>query len=202
MDHGISSIGGQDASDGTGTVDPPAPSDRYPSVTARPIRPDDAERLRRLYDRLSPETVYRRFFTAMARPSERCLSYLAVVDHHDREAMVALVDDEVVGVARFDRCKDRPQLAEAAVLVEDAWQRTGVGTFLIEALARRAADEGLTGFTASALSGNEGPVRLARKVAPLVEVRFDGTEVDLTIPLPAAAFRRRTAASVPTARPA
>lgn len=166
-------------------------ADLRSTVTTRPIRPDDDERLRRMFERLSPETVYRRFFTAVARPNGRILRYLVEVDHHDREAMVALVDDEVIGVARFDRERERPHLAEAAVVVEDAWQGTGVGTFLIEALARRAAEDGIVAFTASALSGNEGPVRLARKVAPLVEVTFDGTEVGLMIPLPVAAFRRR-----------
>jgi len=37
------------------------------TVVLRPIRPEDASELTALYDRLSPETAYQRFFTVMAR---------------------------------------------------------------------------------------------------------------------------------------
>ncbi len=163
-----------------------------PLVTARPIRPDDADRLRRLYPRLSTDTLYRRFFTVVGPPNDRTLRYLAEVDGHRREAVVALVDDDIIGVARFDRDAERPELAEAAVLVEDAWQGSGVGSFLMERLAHRAAEEGISAFTATALAANQAPIRLARHLAPLVEVAFDGTEVELLIPLPRIATSTRS----------
>ena len=37
-------------------------------VTTRPVRPDDAPLFCRLWDRLSPETVYRRFHAPLRRP--------------------------------------------------------------------------------------------------------------------------------------
>jgi len=163
-----------------------------PLVTARPIRPDDADRLRRLYPRLSTDTLYRRFFTVVGAPNDRTLRYLAEVDGHRREAVVALVNDDIIGVARFDRDADRAELAEAAVLVEDAWQGAGVGSFLMERLAERAVEEGITAFTATALAANQGPIRLARHLTPQVEVSFDGTEVELLIPLSAPAVRSRS----------
>jgi len=36
-------------------------------VRLRPIRPEDAAALTQLYDRLSPESAYQRFFTVMRR---------------------------------------------------------------------------------------------------------------------------------------
>src|SRR3954447_6766162 len=96
-------------------------------LTLRPIRDDDADRLRRLFFRLSPETVYLRFFQPVRNPSDKLLHHLAEVDHDRRQAIVALDGDEIVGVARYDRADDA-QHAEVAILVEDAWQGNGLGT--------------------------------------------------------------------------
>src|SRR5687768_15278424 len=87
-------------------------------ITLRPIRDDDVERLRRLFYRLSPETIYLRFFQPLRRPSEKMLHHLAEVDHERRQAIVAVDGDEVVGVARYDPADD-DQHAEVAVVVED-----------------------------------------------------------------------------------
>lgn len=161
-----------------------SPADRLRTVTVRPIRPDDAERLGRLLRRLSRETVHKRFFTAVVDPPASALRHLAEVDHVHREAFVAVVRDEVVGVARFEGRVDDDPVAEAAVVVEDAWQRRGIGRRLLRHLGRAAAAQGITRFTASALATNVAPVHLARSLAPLVEVRLDGGEVALVIPLP------------------
>src|SRR5690242_13464023 len=95
-------------------------------ITSRPMRDDDGDRLRRLFDRLSPETRYRRFFSPITRLDDRMVAYLVGVDHVEREAIVALVDDEIIGVARYDRSHDDSSIAEVAVVVEDAWQGAGV----------------------------------------------------------------------------
>src|SRR5262245_5557281 len=95
------------------------PVDRLHSVTARPIRDDDAERVVRFFDRLSVDTVYKRFFTAMPRLSARMLHYLVDVDHDRRETLVALCRDEIIAMAGYDRLADTPSVAEAAVVVED-----------------------------------------------------------------------------------
>ncbi len=89
-------------------------------MITRQIEPDDVDRLERMFFRLSPETVYRRFFSPVARPRRSVLEHLATVDHWDRDAVVAVVDDEIIAVARYDRAKDRVDAAEIAVVVEDS----------------------------------------------------------------------------------
>jgi len=164
-------------------VEAPAAEKRLALVTSRPMREDDADRIRRLFDRLSPETRYRRFFSPVTKLDERMVAYLVGVDHDDREALVALVDDEIIGVARYDRRHDDPTIAEIAVVVEDAWQGNGVGRFLMKRLGAEADQRGITRFTADVLPSNEAPVKLARAVAPMVEVSFSGGETHLNIPL-------------------
>ena len=71
-------------------------------VETRPVRPDDGPLFCRLWDRLSPETVYRRFHAPLRSPPLGA-HRLVEVDHDLREALVAVVGGEVVGVARYDR---------------------------------------------------------------------------------------------------
>jgi hypothetical protein len=98
-------------------------------VVVRPVRPDDRELLLAGFERLGPESRYQRFLAPMAELSEANLAYVIDVDHHDHEALGAIdpATGGGVGVARFIRCVDRPDTAEAAVTVIDDWQGRGVG---------------------------------------------------------------------------
>lgn len=151
------------------TLDPLA------QVTLRPIRTDDLERLRRLFFRLSPETIHRRFFSGYSQPPEPALHRLAEVDYWNRYAVVAVVGDEVVGVARFDRLSGTTT-AEPAILVEDAWQGVGLGLLLGRRLFGEAARHGITEFQASILAENRRALALMRRLSPQVDVTLDGTE--------------------------
>jgi acetyl coenzyme A synthetase (ADP forming)-like protein len=122
-------------------------------VQVRPIHSSDAERLVRFHESLSPETTRLRFFAIHPYLSDAEVKRFTTVDHHDREALVALVDDELIGVARYDRAPGTPE-AEVAFVVADAWQGTGVGSLLFEHLAARARSEGLTRFVADTLTEN------------------------------------------------
>ncbi len=162
----------------------PSTDDRdLATVVCRPIRPDDALRLVRMFPRLSAETLYRRFFSPVVKPDLERIRYLCEVDHDRREALVALVGDDVIGVARYDRDPQDPRQAEVAVLVEDAWQGRGVGRFLMRRLGEVAHRNGVRRFRADVLASNDAPVKLARAVAPMVEVSFADGETHLLIPL-------------------
>jgi hypothetical protein len=63
----------------------------------------DGPMLRRFFYRLSPETLYRRFHSPITRPEQAHPEFLLDVDHVNREAVVALVGGEIVGVARYVR---------------------------------------------------------------------------------------------------
>lgn len=102
-------------------------------VTLREIAPSDKPLLAASFERLSPESRYRRFFTAKTRLSEAELDYLVNIDHNDHEAVVAIdpVTGDVVGVARYIRSGEEHALAEVAVTVADHWQGRGLGRALI-----------------------------------------------------------------------
>ncbi|MGZ4767734.1 MAG: N-acetyltransferase family protein, partial [Ilumatobacteraceae bacterium] len=87
----------------------------------RPIRADDLEQLRALHSRLSPQSIYFRFFSPLPKVPEGQLHHLAEVDYRDRFALVAELDGTVVAVARYDRGNDA-KAAECAFVVEDHQQ--------------------------------------------------------------------------------
>lgn len=119
----------------------------------RPIRPDDASRLLAFHARQSPESIYYRYFSPRPRLSERDVDRLTRLDYVDRMALVALRGDELIGVARYDRWRHRAE-AEVAFFVDDANHGRGLATVLLEHLAVRAREVGLTAFTASVLPDN------------------------------------------------
>src|SRR6266702_6189811 len=145
------------------------------AVGLRLIQPDDADRLRRLFYRLSPETVYWRFFTPVHVPREEVLEHFARVDHQRREAIVAVIDGEVAGVARYDQGEGTSE-ADTAVLVEDAWQGQGLAKVLLRRLAGVALQRGILTFTALILGENVRARQLYSTVFATVEAHLDGSE--------------------------
>ncbi|MGZ8648935.1 MAG: N-acetyltransferase family protein [Solirubrobacteraceae bacterium] len=161
-------------------------------ISIRPIRRTDKGRLRAGFERLSPESRYRRFLVPMPRLSPRLVRYLTEVDHHDHEALVALGADtgEPIGVARYVRSDDEADAAEVAVAVVDDWHQRGVATELLRRLAERAREEGIARFTATCLSENEEALELFAELGKTRGVSSDSGLVEAQIELPAVDERR------------
>jgi GNAT superfamily N-acetyltransferase len=158
------------------------------AVTIRRIRAADAYPLLRLFDRLSPESIYHRFFSPMPQPRRAALLHLAGLDSELHEAMVAEIDGEIVGVARYDGRPGEDD-AEVAVIVDDAWQDRGLGTRLLHHLARVGARRGLVAFRAVVLGENRRALPFLRRLSPEADIRFRDGEYQVYAP-----FRLRKAA--------
>ena len=136
------------------------------AVATRPVQPDDDALFRRLWPRLSPDTVYRRFHSPLHELPPETVRRLVTVDHDRREAVAAVVGGEVVGVARYDRSPTDPSTAEFAILVEDAWQGVGLGRQLLVELIDLAASRGVRTLTATVQRDNDRVIRLIRRLLP------------------------------------
>jgi CBS domain-containing protein len=152
---------------GRGAAGRPGPKVRRASEVAlrdgtrigvRPILPEDKDRLRGGFARLSPRSRYRRFLTAVDHLSDEQVRYLTEVDYADHMAWVALDPSAPtqpgVGVARYVRLPEEPTVAEAAVTVLDAYQGKGVRTILQVALAGSALEHGIRSFRGYVLAEN------------------------------------------------
>ena len=109
------------------------------TVAVRPIRPDDGPRIVAFHGRQSSESIYFRYFSPRPQLSDRDVEHLTNVDYIDRMALVSLRDDELVGVARYDRWKHRAE-AEVAFFVDDEHHGRGIATLLLEHLAARGRE--------------------------------------------------------------
>jgi RimJ/RimL family protein N-acetyltransferase len=144
-------------------------------LVVRTIEAADAGRLVRFHSRLSDETVYLRFFAAHPelRPEE--VDRFTQVDHERREAVVALLGDDIVAVARFDRLGDGTD-AEVAFVVADELQGKGIATALLGELARRAVVLGVQRLVAETLPHNHRMLAVFRNAGLPFQSRFvDGT---------------------------
>ena len=134
-------------------------------IVIRPIEPDDRAGLAQGFERLSPESRYRRFFGPVAHLSERDLDYLTRVDHRDHEALVAIEEEtgEGVGVARYVRTG--PDVAEPAMVVVGRLAGPGCGDPAARRAGRARARGGhppLRGARARVQRGIDSPAREAR----------------------------------------
>lgn len=154
-------------------------------VATRPVRPDDDERLVRMWPRLSADTVYRRFHSPLRRLPMATVRHLVEVDHELREAVVAEIGGEVVGVARYDRSPADPAAAEFAVVVEDAWQGLGLGRQLLAELTGLAVRRGVQRLTATVQMDNDRMLRLIHRLLPGSRFTRDAGVYAVESPLPA-----------------
>lgn len=120
----------------------------------------------------------------MTRPNDAMIQRLVNVDYVDRLALVAVIDDETVGVARYDRLAAvapaalhvNPGEAEAAVIVEDAWQGHGIATRLLWRLSAAAVARGVHTFSGTILASNRSMMGLLSVLGESVETVLEGGE--------------------------
>jgi RimJ/RimL family protein N-acetyltransferase len=142
----------------------------YPGLVR--LEPADAGAVGRLFGRVSGESLYRRFFSPISR-AEQFTSSLLRVDNLEREAVAAVQEGEIIGVAQYSRRQGADE-AELAILVADDWQRQGLGTRMIAALSQTAARHGVRAFAVDVQGDNYAAHRLLRRVAPELRLAFSG----------------------------
>jgi RimJ/RimL family protein N-acetyltransferase len=168
-------------------------------VIVRPVRPEDKPLFAAGWERFGEESRYRRFMGHKAALTPRELEFFTELDHVDHEALGAIEPrtGEGLGVARYMRHADRPDSAEAAVAIIDAWQGRGLGGLLLRRLCRRASANGIHTFTASLLTGNRSMLRLFERLGAVETRALDSgvMEIDVALPVDDAGVLLRSAAT-------
>jgi len=119
----------------------------------RAIRIDDEDKLSSFYNRLSHRSRQLRF---LGNETLDARNY-ANVDYDDTFAVVAILgegaEEKIIGVGRYWR-HPTPHKAEMAFVVEDSYQKKGIGTHLVELLASAAHEHGIDTFEMEILQEN------------------------------------------------
>jgi acetyl coenzyme A synthetase (ADP forming)-like protein len=181
------------------------------SIAVRALRPDDRERLTDHFSRLSPQSVYFRFFRAKKHLTESELHGFLDVDFVRRGALVATLRDRgperILGVARWAVVEDAPHRAEVAFAVDDTHQGRGIGTVLLEHLAVLAHEAGITEFEADVMGENNRMLSVFANSGFRAKRSIEGGVFHLSFPVEEteefaeARDRRERAATAESVRP-
>jgi acyl-CoA synthetase (NDP forming)/GNAT superfamily N-acetyltransferase len=151
-------------------------------VAIRPVTAEDAEPLAGLFRRGSAASLRLRFF---ATPGPGLLA--AEVARLTRPAspqhatVAAELAGALVGVASYERGTPTGPEAEFAVFVDDPHQGRGIGTLLLEHLARQARDSGVTRLVGEVLAGNARMLRVAGDLSATTSSRLPDGVVEVTV---------------------
>ena len=166
-------------------------------MITRPVTLADQELLTRLFRRLSPESIYSRFFALIHEIDPAGLLRLADNDGINRVAIAAVEDGEIVAVARY--ALDPPDrgspVAEVAILVEDGFQGRHLGPRLLRELAEVARRAGVKRFKATVLGENAHAMHVFRSVFPNLRATLAAGTYELEIPLGEDGSPKSTAAN-------
>jgi acyl-CoA hydrolase/GNAT superfamily N-acetyltransferase len=153
-------------------------------ILIRPARAADADALRALFHRMSPDDVYTRFFRRVRSLSYKELQTLCNVNHETEVAFVAVTgprESEVVVGSGCYFLNPTINLAEVAFMVAPEWQSAGLGTALQSRLQDYAISRGVRGFTAEILPDNTPMLRLALSLSGEVTTSRDEDVVHVNI---------------------
>jgi acetyltransferase len=145
------------------------------TVRVRPIRPEDAARELRFFERLSDRSRFQRFMQYVRELSPRMLARFTQLDYDRELALVALWEGEFVAVGRYAPNADG-ETAEFALAVADAWQGKGLGHALLERLCDAARGAGYRALYGHILDANREMLELAHHLG-FVEAARDGSEL-------------------------
>ncbi|WP_459814090.1 GNAT family N-acetyltransferase [Geotalea toluenoxydans] len=166
--------------------------DRYPKeleeqklfgkkrLLVRPLKATDERALQEFFYSHSPETIYNRYFGPKQQLAHLEAAKLCCVDYQSRMALAVFEQEDenvekIVAVARY-AANPRSNMAETAVVVHEDYRRLGMARYLLAQLERHAKGQGIKGFQAEILSGNEAMLAYHRRLGhPLTYSRESDT---------------------------
>ncbi len=160
-------------------------------VRFRAMRPSDEEGMRRLFYRLSEETVlYRYFYPIRTMPHGEIQEYVNI-DYRQSLSIVGLTgkpgEGRIIAEVRFDRLEDDAPWAEFSILVDQAHQNIGIGPFLCHLLIAEALKRNIHRFTADVLPHNQKMLHMVAKIGWQVQAKLENGVYRLDIDLQPAA---------------
>lgn len=111
------------------------------ATAIRELRERDRDLLERFVDGLSEDTVYFRF---LATGIDRDVLIEQLRPRPGGKTLVAVTGEKIIGHVAYYRSES--EAAEVGILILDGYQGKGMGTRLIERIAREANSDGITVF--------------------------------------------------------
>ena len=154
------------------------------SVTIRPIQPEDEPMLVKFHETLSEESVYHRYFTQLKLDQRIAHERLTRICFNDYDREIALVAErkdpktrqrEILGVGRLSKAHGRNE-GEFAILVNDHWQKKGLGAELLKRLVEIGRNEKLTRLSAEIMADNHAMHHISKQAGFKLTANADGRD--------------------------
>ena len=162
-------------------------------IRVRPVRPDDADELERLYAELSDSSRRLRFHVRSHVVDRRAAAAFAAADHVRHEGFVALAGTRVVGHLALEPLGER--VDEVSLVVADCTQHRGVGTLLLAAGLASARLRARRWIVAWVMAENAAARHLLESTHRRVRIFWEGSVARYEIEVPPSAL---TGTSTPT----
>jgi len=155
------------------------------SAHFRVIKPSDEEDMRKLFYRFSDQAVYYRYFSPIKTMPHTTMQEYVNIDYRHIMSIVGIIKESgierIIAEGRYALSKDSPY-ADVAFIVDEKFQGSGIGSFLLETLIKIARRRGIEGFTADVLTENKPMLKVFEKVPfPMHAVVREGA-YELSIP--------------------
>ena len=152
-------------------------------IWIRPVQPDDAVLLKALFESLSPQSIYFRFFSALKQIPDHMLDRITHIDTDCEIVLVALDrTGEMLGISCVYIMEDGIR-AEFAVLIGDPWHGKGIGAELLKRCLTLAKDRRVEMVWGRVLPGNTKMLALGKKLGFKMKHVPDNNEIELVIDL-------------------
>jgi len=155
-------------------------------VVIRALRPEDRAGLVAAFERISTQSVYRRFFAVRRHFSDAEVSFLLNPDFTNHVALVATTYEDgvqaIIGAGRY--VVTAPDRAEVAFMVIDAYQGQHIGSTLLHHLIEIAREAKLDMLTAEVLAENIPMLKVFGHCGLSMRTRHEAEVVHVTLTLP------------------
>jgi acyl-CoA hydrolase/RimJ/RimL family protein N-acetyltransferase len=155
-------------------------------IFLRPIKPPDEPALSEMLYSLSEASVQKRYMTRTKAFPHRDIQQLTNIDYRNDLAIVGVVPgvsgDEIVAIGQYF-LDPKTQAAEVAFLVQDEWQKKGLGTLLLDYITKVARQRGVKRFYAKVPPNNKPMLTIFYNSGYKVNTEFDGEVYNITYDL-------------------
>ncbi|WP_291721154.1 bifunctional acetate--CoA ligase family protein/GNAT family N-acetyltransferase [Bernardetia sp.] len=149
-------------------------------VLIRPIRPEDEPLMANFHKRLSPQSVYFRFFHAVSldqRASHERLSRICFADYDRQLTLIIEIEkkkeeNEIIGAIRIIKLHGTKE-AEFGMTIVDGYQGEGLGSKLLTRAVEVCRSEGIELLTADILPENMAMRKICEKLGFIMEHNAD-----------------------------
>ena len=168
------------------------------TIWIRLVRPEDSDAVAAMHERCSEQTLYRRYLTAVGQWRDVTLRRLT--GGHRGATIVAMSEEgAIVGLGHvFPESATDGQTAELAVIVEDAYQRRGIGTRLVRHMLELAERLGFDQVVGTVLAQNNEMLRVLEATGLVWSSQVQDGVLTLRAPLPTTTSRATSPGGPPS----